>query len=573
MPPDYRLPSARLARYTQTLRAAVPRLLSLQNRNPFSQTCGCFDRDFWNYKTLVDFPSATYQQGVLGLAALYAHPSTHNPYHAQAEILDAALAGMRYWARIQNRDGSLDEYYQNERSFCATAFTTFAVSEAVRILGNDVPAETRAEVIPALRRAGDWLAAHDNPSVANQMMAALNALYNLLDLTGDPHYAEAVTLKRAALYDWMQSGEGWFSEYGGADIGYSFIGIDLLAHHLSRSGDPATREALRRLLDFVAAFVHPDGSAGGEYGSRNTAHIMPYGLELLAAAGECQAAQILHKIHRGLASGAAQSPGDVDDKYFVYFYFNTYALALTSASAQLDSPDAPLEGDWPAPDVRLFPASGLISASGGGYACYISLRKGGVLRAYEGERLAYADTGYFAETAHGETWASQAYNPEAEARVERQDDGSVRVGIVARFARLDDSLPLRRWLIPFKLFVTTLLRLAWLGGWFERALKRAKITRADSRPLQLERVITLGADQVIIEDTLHALKPVRFRRVGRTADGTAVFSASSRYWTNGQITRRPPPDPTDLAGALNATREAIVLTNVVGGKHPSALAS
>ena len=46
----------------------IARVMSLQNSNPFSKHYGCFDRNFWHFKTIIDFPSATYQQVVLGFS-------------------------------------------------------------------------------------------------------------------------------------------------------------------------------------------------------------------------------------------------------------------------------------------------------------------------------------------------------------------------------------------------------------------------------------------------------------------------------------------------------------------------
>ena len=40
---------------------------------------------------------------------------------------------------------------------------------------------------------------------------------------------------------------------------------------------------LRPAVEFAWHFMHPDGSYGGEYGSRNTYHFYPHGFEVMAA--------------------------------------------------------------------------------------------------------------------------------------------------------------------------------------------------------------------------------------------------------------------------------------------------
>ena len=52
--------------------------------------------------------------------------------------------------------------------------------------------------------------------------------------------------------------------------------------HIDLNPDPAFKSALGRAVEFLSWFVHPDGSFGGEYGSRRTAVYYPGGIALLA---------------------------------------------------------------------------------------------------------------------------------------------------------------------------------------------------------------------------------------------------------------------------------------------------
>src|SRR3972149_6662368 len=56
--------------YAREALAYLPRTLCLLDRHPFHATYGCFDRNFWHYRT-ADFPSAMYQEAVLPLALVY----------------------------------------------------------------------------------------------------------------------------------------------------------------------------------------------------------------------------------------------------------------------------------------------------------------------------------------------------------------------------------------------------------------------------------------------------------------------------------------------------------------------
>ena len=63
----------------------------------------------------------------------------------------------------------------------------------------------------------------------------------------------------------------------------------------------ASIDPLVKAVEFAWYFMHPDGSYGGEYGSRNTYHFYPHGFELMAPHTE-KAGQIADRF-------LAQHPG------------------------------------------------------------------------------------------------------------------------------------------------------------------------------------------------------------------------------------------------------------------------
>ena len=56
--------------YLISCKDQIEKVLTLQDRNEFSNTYGCFDRNYWHYKTR-DFPSAMSQEYTLVLALAY----------------------------------------------------------------------------------------------------------------------------------------------------------------------------------------------------------------------------------------------------------------------------------------------------------------------------------------------------------------------------------------------------------------------------------------------------------------------------------------------------------------------
>jgi len=264
--------------YSGVVKSQIPRLLGLLDRTPASPTYGCFDRNFWHLKIVTDFPGATYQQGVLALAWLATQGGNKVCNVESHQLAEWAFAAMRFWVSLQNRDGSLNEWYNQEHSYCPTAFTTFAVSEAFLLLSNQIPASDAITIKGAVERAGTWLSREHNAWVANQNMAALIALHNVSIVTANDEFRHAAEQKLISILQ-TQDSEGWFPEYGGADLGYSLIAIDLLAHYWSKTRDDRVYHALDRLLKFLSSFVQPDGTVA-DCGSRATQHSLPYGMEL-----------------------------------------------------------------------------------------------------------------------------------------------------------------------------------------------------------------------------------------------------------------------------------------------------
>ena len=209
----------------------VPRLLSLQDRNRFSPTYGSFDRTYWLDKT-EDFPNALPQFGVLTLALVYRHQFPGNIYREQPKIREWAIAGMDYWASLQHKDGSFDEFYPYERGWAGpTAFTTYANLEAWRLLKDEIPQEVAQRVLNAARKAARFIAKGESEQdlLANHHAVAALAVWKAYEVLGD------ADLKAGFLGLWQgflklhNPEEGWSKEYDGVDPGYLSATVSFLS--------------------------------------------------------------------------------------------------------------------------------------------------------------------------------------------------------------------------------------------------------------------------------------------------------------------------------------------------------
>lgn len=272
----------RLLLYHKLILDKIPYILSLQDREKYSLTFGCFDRTYWQWKFL-DFPNARCQEVLLCLSYVYKTNFKDNHFFHNQPFLEWIEAGFLFYAKIQHKDGSFDEAYPYERSFVATGFSLFYLTEAFLLLQGYLKEKAKEKILTAFAKAGDWLIKNDESHafISNHKLGACAGLFNLTRILKDKKYERRCWHLWQAVKD-AQSLEGWFNEYGGADPGYLTQGIYYAAMLYQRSQKEEVLEALRDALDFIKYFVHPDATIGGEYGSRNTDFYFPGGFEILA---------------------------------------------------------------------------------------------------------------------------------------------------------------------------------------------------------------------------------------------------------------------------------------------------
>ena len=112
----------------------IPRILSLCDRNPFSKTFGCFDKNYWHFKT-IDFPSSMYQECVLPLAQAYIFKDKSNPYYKKKIIKNLCIGSINFSNSISKSNGSTDDYFPNEQAYGSSAFSLYADTETYLLLG------------------------------------------------------------------------------------------------------------------------------------------------------------------------------------------------------------------------------------------------------------------------------------------------------------------------------------------------------------------------------------------------------------------------------------------------------
>ncbi len=576
---------ARRDRYLRAALAEIPRLLGAIDRNPYRPTYGCLDRQFWHYRT-ASFPSEMYQEGALPLALVYALKLPGNRWQGNDRVRELAIAAIRFAAQSSHRDGSCDDYYPFERALGAAVFSLQATAEAYRLLDLADP-----EMESWFERRARWVIDHDESGrLANHQALAALGLFRVAEITGKTLYRQAARSRLDTLLSW-QNDEGWFEEYGGADPGYQTVTIDCLAKIRRTMGSAAlgnvpVDESLRRAVTFARHFLHPDGSYGGEYGSRGTYHFYPHGVELLAGQN-AEAADLADGFLDAMAAGRTASFGD--DRMFIHRLANLIEAYIDWAPSRPNQPSCPPDTAAQSPDmVRYLPNAQLLVRRAGGPApgtsqTVVSAARGGLFKhfgqpdcsATDGSTLpaAVTDSGLIVETTDGRLAVSQMHQTHRDVDFVAKTSGAKTSGAkTSSGAQLSVAGSLH-WssvetATPIKQAVFH-AGMACVGRWcrdlVRRLLQRRLITGRSTCGIRLTRVFEFGdpagkpkAFSLRVTDTIELSDPRV--KVGRMAFGTdhqmAYVAASGVYQ---ESVLSPWTDLESYVDEINAARSVTIV--------------
>lgn len=470
----------------------IDRARALIDENPNSETFGCADRGYWYYRTLTNFPGATWQQLMLALACVYRTDHPANLHFSNPDTAKLVGAVVGFWARAQHRDGAFDEWYRNERSYCPTAITGAGAALTLFLMGEDLAPSTREVATRALERACHWLEPRYNTEVMNQNLAAAVALQGLARLRPGSRW-ESVARAKLDRIRRDQTEEGWFPEYGGMDFGYSTLALDLLAACGLLGASQVVDDMARSLCRFLNDVRGAGFGVPGRLGSRGTSHAFPFGA-IHFAAHDANAAAIAENQLTGLGRQAVPCPAGVDDRYFAYFYLPQFALALYRSSGT----NASIEPTVAATGKRVYVQSGVIVFRYSDWSLAVSRRLGAAAAIETRTDPPLYHLGYEVQTESGKRYSSAVL--EGSSQPLPPVAGEV-IETVCRFRAASSGLPLRRLMIPFQMAIVLLVS-SGIAATFQALIKRRMIAPSDALPLELQRRVEVNANGVRVQDRL-----------------------------------------------------------------------
>lgn len=503
--------------YLPQIKSVLPRLLALYDRDVTSCSYGMGDRYHWAWG-LIDFGNASYQGAVNGLAhlwknGLWPYPSDKGLFLERVDSFFSAAQTLTY------DDGSLEEAFPREGSYCVTALVAFDLLCAAELLRSDVDQAIYQKWLNVIKPMMDYLIKADETHaiISNHLSTAVAALVRWKKLTN----SDAGEKKSRALIDrilYNQSSEGWFKEYDGADPGYQSLCTYYLADvHINRP-DYKLLEPLRKSVKFLSYFVHPDGSFGGIYGSRNTRFYFPAGLELLASEIS-EAKAIAAYMQKSILNDTVVGLNSMDESNLIPM-FNAYCRAA-SVYNSLNN-EILLKLPFQHPQRITFPQTGIVIDAGPSHYTIINVNKGGVVMHFKDGQNALYDVGVAVKKKSGKLGSTQTFTT---GNIVVITDKEIKV--TADICPMPKQLPSPFQFVVIRMLGITIFRFPTLREWFKRVLVRLLITKKNKWPASNTRKITLGYDLTIND---HLTSPKGYTVVQNAGSFISIHMASQGYW-------------------------------------------
>lgn len=496
-------------------------ILSQLDRDLFSKTAGAFDRLYWGWK-LKDYPDATLERLIYPLANYY--------YKAENDLCEEELFlawvanSFDYINKIQHKDGSFDQAFPNEHSHGATAFLLFDIARAYQLLQDKLDTKTGENIHVTLRKMGDYIISHDEKHgfISNHLSGAAAGLEVLYKITRNERYKERARFYINKVIS-KQFSEGWYMEYCGADPGYQSLAIYYLANYYLETKDEIVLESLKKAVDFVSYFIHPDGSFGGEYASRNTEIFYPGGFALLQREIPL-AGSILSFMIDKIERGNTINLNTIDIGNLAPLLANY--LEVIKYGGEKGSVYQESLPFCKKPFLKDFKDAGIVVYNGEKNYAVAGISKGGVIKEFDkstGKKL-LDDCGYIGKLKTGKMVSTQNFS-----RNDYTLNGN-QLQINASFYEIKQSVPDPLNFLFLRFFNFTIGRIYWIREAIKKIAVKALLTNSKKVKYKLFRKVSF-ASPIEVEDQLEPeMSEDKFEYLKHGVKFSTIHMASSKYF-------------------------------------------
>ena len=494
--------------YLEKVLNTMPRILTQLNRSAPSKTYGCFDRDYWHYLT-TDFPSMRKQEAVLTLAYAYTLKHSKNKYYQSATLKRYINASLKYWTKTAKKE--LSEWYPGEDSFVCNTFNLYAITQTYIVLKEHPSKKTLSTIEKIARKVSRT----KESRVQNQYTSVPIGLYNTFLLTKNEWYKKQAEEVMNILKQ-LQHVEGWFLEYGGADIGYLSLAVHYIAHYYEKTRSAEAFEVVKKSCAFLQYFLHPDYTSGGEYASRNTEYLIPTGFEIFAS--EIKDASVVAQfIREGLRQQKIISPEELDDRYLLYLH-STYFESFLCGQEKMTNRRPPHN----TPFIKKYETLGIHIHNTKEYYMVINAKKGGAFQ-YINKRTGkhVYDSGIVMKTKIKTFTSSYLHEPTV-----WQEKNTIT--IKGNLTIYKEQKMTTKKLVLLRLFFTTVGRISFIKKIVKEYLRDILITKNKLSKMYYKRNFILDEKEVVVRDEI--VSPKKMKEVLLEEKYSNTFVPSSRLY-------------------------------------------
>ncbi|MCP3931233.1 MAG: hypothetical protein GY705_19280 [Bacteroidetes bacterium] len=500
--------------YRDVLKKNISRLFNLYNLDPSALTYGYGDRLYWGWK-ISDFPNGSMQGGVHALSIALKLGLIKN----KKLVLNTIDAAIHAISRIRAKNGSMVEAYPGENSFCVTALVVFDVLSAIRHLEDYLSKTQKQNYLEILRPLIGFVKRNleVHAIISNHLATAAAACFLWTELTGEKLKIGQIFLDIIYAH---QSEEGWYREYEGTDPGYQTLCTYYLFCIYEITEDDRLFRSLGKSASFLKYFVHPDGTIGGLYGSRNTEVYYPGGVIGLANVID-DFALISSLLQRGNEINHHILPQSVDSGNFIPL-LNSYAVAVLKYEQSKEKiEDVQATAPYLNKFSKNFKDAGIYLQSTKKYHAILNYKKGGTIKIFDKKtsKIDSEDGGVFGKLKGGKRFSTQ------------QIDNGIKFDklvIKTFFYAISE-----RYMTPFssiiiRIFSMTLFRSIALGNLFKKHIVKLLMTGKNKIDGKVTRRFELLEDKIIVHESIIRPKGCVFiKHIGKCR---AIHMASSGYF-------------------------------------------
>ena len=291
--------------------------------------------------------------------------------------------------------------------------------------------------------------------------------------------------------------------------------------------------SLTQAVKLAAEFVHPDGSYGGEYTSRNTYNFFPNGFERVGR-WLPEALAINDRFLQGLAN--AKAPCYADDHIIGHHTWN-YLLAWQDFVESRPAIPTRSQGQvW-------LKQAGLLIDRRENTELYLALNKGGAFKLFRDNQLIASDTQFSVQVWQGGKLKNAVGHLVSDYTIDLQPN-EIEVRGRLGWAKQKQMTPLN--LMILRVVMLTIGR--FFPNLIRRILQKVLIVGKKDAPFQFTRRLVWQDGRWQVQDQLQANDWFNVVSAGIGGDQTSIYVVMSRTFQVGQL--QPWLDLTEKAKSL-----------------------